>query len=324
MSIIKVTEVSKDFEVVLGKKGMSGAVKSLFRPQKQTIHALNHVNFHIDEGEILGLLGPNGAGKSTTVKILTGILTPTSGEVEVAGVIPYKKPRQMAKQIGVVFGQRSRLWWNLPVRDSFEYTKALYSIPQDVYDANLAYFTENFGIGEILTKPVRTLSLGQKMRAEITMAMLHDPKILYLDEPTIGLDVVGKHELHKLIHKLNADRKTTILLVTHDVLDIERLCSRVIIIDHGTMIWQGSIDELRHSRGSEKHYDVTFEEPQAAIAAPFLIPEEIGTLRHVYRTDDPDIPVDRVMELFFSAGKVVDLNIKDADLDEVMRRIYTR
>lgn len=324
MAIIEVHDVCKDFVVTVGQKGMRGAVKSLFHPEKRTIHALDHVEFSIEQGEVLGLLGPNGAGKSTTVKVLTGILTPTSGSVLVDGIVPYEKPRQLARKIGVVFGQRSRLWWNLPVRDSFEYTKALYSIPQAEYDANIEYFTKNFGIDEIISKPVRTLSLGQKMRAEIAMAMLHNPGILYLDEPTIGLDVVGKNELHKLIRQLNRDRGTTLLLVTHDVLDIERLCSRVIIIDHGRMTWQGTIDALKHSKGGEKHYSVTFDEPRPAIDAPYLTLEEnTDGIRHGYRVDDPAVGINTVMERFFAAGKVVDLTIKDADLDEVMRRIYT-
>lgn len=324
MHIITVTDVSKEFQVTIGKKGMKGAIKSLFHPDKKCIQALKHISFSVEKGEVLGLLGPNGAGKSTTVKILTGILTPTSGTVEINGLVPYQKPRINAMQIGVVFGQRSRLWWNLPVHDSFEYTKALYSIPDETYAKNVAYFGEHFGIDELMGRPVRTLSLGQKMRAEIAMAMMHDPGILYLDEPTIGLDVVGKNELHTLIRRINRDKGVTLLLVTHDVLDIERLCSRVIIIDKGQLTWQGTIEELRRAKGSEKHFHVVFEQPQPAIQAPFLKIEKYEDgIRHEYRVDDPDVGIDTVIGLFFSAGKVVDLTISDAQLDEVMRRIYT-
>jgi ABC-2 type transport system ATP-binding protein len=270
------------------------------------------------------LLGPNGAGKSTIVKILTGILTPTSGQAHVGGIVPYEKPRELARHIGVVFGQRSRLWWNLPVLDSFAYTKALYLIEDKTYDENINYFSKSFAIDEFITKPVRTLSLGQRMRAEITMAMLHNPEILYLDEPTIGLDVVGKNELHKLIHRLNTERNTTLLLVTHDVIDIERLCSRVMIIDHGKMTWEGSIDALKHSMGSEKRFIVTFDSAVSQINLPWLIPEDGGDgQRQIYTVLDSSVDIDQIIGVFFAAGKVTDLVIKDAELDTVMRKIYT-
>ena len=324
MSIITMADIKKDFTITVGKKGIRGAIQNLFYPEKKVIHALGGISLSIGKKEILGLLGPNGAGKSTTVKILTGILTPTSGHAEVAGITPYLKPRLNAMNIGVVFGQRSRLWWNLPVFDSFEYTRALYSIPNELYKQNVDYFCENFGISEILKKPVRTLSLGQKMRAEIAMAMLHSPSILYLDEPTIGLDVVGKNELHTLIRKINVEKNVTVLLVTHDVMDIERLCSRVIIIDKGILVWQGNIEELKRAKGTEKHFNVVFEQPRPAIETPFLKLEQcVDGVHHTYCCEDENIEIDEVVGLFFSAGKVVDLTIADAQLDVVMRRIYS-
>jgi len=324
MPLITVDHVSKEFEVTIGKKGVKGAIQTLFHPEKKTIHALSDVSFQVEKGEVLGFLGPNGAGKSTMVKILTGILTPSGGTVDVNGLVPYQKPRLNAKEIGVVFGQRSRLWWNLPVQDSFEYTRVLYSIPQNTYHENIEYLSKHFGIDEIIKKPVRTLSLGQKMRAEIAMAMLHNPRLLFLDEPTIGLDVVGKNELHNLIRRLNRDREITLLLVTHDVLDIERLCSRVIIIDKGQLTWQGTVDELKHSKGDGKHFFVTFEEPRPMIDKPYLkLEEQTDGIRHIYFVDDPKIDVETVISQFFAAGKVVDLTVSDAELDEVMRRVYT-
>ncbi|MDR2931476.1 MAG: ATP-binding cassette domain-containing protein [Oscillospiraceae bacterium] len=323
--MITVEALSKEFVVTVGKKGFGGAVKNLFHPEKKRIRALSDISFSVDKGEVLGFLGPNGAGKSTTVKILTGILTPTGGSVQVGDLVPYRKPRQNARQIGVVFGQRSRLWWNLPVQDSFEYTKALYSIPDSVFDENIRYFSENFGVGDLMTKPVRTLSLGQKMRAEITMAMLHNPEILYLDEPTIGLDVVGKNELHSLVGRINRDRNVTVLLVTHDVLDIERLCTRVIIIDKGRLIWQGNVDALKRAKGNEKHFHIVFGEPRQAIKSEHLEPVSIAGdgLRHEYRCNSDGIEIESLISLFFSAGKVIDINVTDAPLDHVMRRIYT-
>jgi ABC-2 type transport system ATP-binding protein len=324
MALIEVSGIRKEFVVTVGKKGFSGAVKNLFRPEKRIIRALDDVSFTVESGEILGFLGPNGAGKSTTVKILTGILTPTAGHVSVGGLVPYEKPRQNAMQIGVVFGQRSRLWWNLPVRDSFEYTRSLYSIPREVYERNVKYFCDEFGVQELMTKPVRTLSLGQKMRAEISMAMLHDPAILYLDEPTIGLDVVGKNELHNQIRRINAERGVTVLLVTHDVLDIERLCERVIIIDKGKLRWQGDVEALRRAKGSEKCFNVVFAEPAEPVQSEYLtLISNAQNIRHEYQCLNDDIPLEKIMALFFAAGNVVDLTIADAPLDHVMRRIYT-
>lgn len=321
-SILSVEHLTKKFTVVVGRKGLGGAVKNLFHPQKREIVAVNDISFSVQEGEIVGFLGPNGAGKSTTIKMLTGILTPTSGSAMVNGLEPYRKPRENARNIGVVFGQRSRLWWNLPVQDSFEYTKALYQISEEVFQENLRYFSDSFGVGDILTKPVRTLSLGQKMRAEIAMAMLHNPRILYLDEPTIGLDVVGKNELHQLIQRINADRGVTIVLVTHDVLDIERLCRRVMIIDKGRLIWRGEIDTLRRAKGVEKHYHVLYESPCAPIQSPFLKVEAAEGQRHHYICTE-DVPLDDVLPLILAAGKVVDFTVNDPPLDQVMRRIYT-
>ena len=321
-SILSVEHLTKKFTVVVGRKGLGGAVKNLFHPQTREITAVNDISFSVQEGEIVGFLGPNGAGKSTTIKMLTGILTPSSGSATVGGLIPYQRPRENARNIGVVFGQRSRLWWNLPVQDSFEYTKALYQIPEEVFQENLRYFSDSFGVGDILTKPVRTLSLGQKMRAEIAMAMLHNPRILYLDEPTIGLDVVGKNELHQLIQRINADRGVTIVLVTHDVLDIERLCRRVMIIDKGQLIWRGEIDALKRAKGVEKHYHVLYESPCDPISAPFLKVEEAEGQRHHYICTE-DVPLDDILPLILAAGKVVDFTVNDPPLDQVMRRIYT-
>lgn len=321
-SILSVDHLTKKFTVVVGKKGLSGAIHNLFSPTKREIIAVNDITFSVQEGEIIGFLGPNGAGKSTTIKMLTGILTPTSGSAKVNGLEPYQRPRENARNIGVVFGQRSRLWWNLPVQDSFEYTKALYQIPQNVFEENVRYFSDSFGVGGILTKPVRTLSLGQKMRAEIAMAMLHNPRILYLDEPTIGLDVVGKNELHQLVQRINADRGVTIVLVTHDVLDIERLCRRVMIIDKGRLVWRGEIEALKKAKGVEKHYHVLYESPCAPIQAPFLKVEEANGQHHHYICTE-DVPLDDILPQIMAAGRVVDFTVNDPPLDQVMRRIYT-
>ena len=321
-TIIFVKNIVKEFNVTMQKKEDSGVLATLFRSEKKKILALNDVTFSVDENEILGLLGPNGAGKSTMVKILTGILTPTSGNATVDGFVPYKNPKQNALHLGVVFGQRSRLWWNLPTVESFNYTRALYSIPDNIYRENFKWFSDNFGINEILSKTVRTLSLGQKMRAEIAMAMMHSPKILFLDEPTIGLDVVGKNELHNLIVQLRKEKGVTVLLVTHDMLDIERLCSRVIVIDKGNLLWHGSIPELRHAKGGKKVFSVLYQSDTPTIESENLRLEKVEGLYHTYNCYNPDIPIEELIKEVFSAGIVSDLTIKDAELDEVMRRLY--
>lgn len=320
--IIVADNITKEYKVTVPQKGFLGAIKTLFSPEKKITRALNGVTFTVDENEILGFLGPNGAGKSTMVKILTGILTPTSGYASVSGIIPYSNPKQNAHQIGVVFGQRSRLWWNLPVEESFNYTRALYSIPNSIYQNNLRWFIENFRVDEIMSSTVRTLSLGQKMRAEIAMSMLHSPKILFLDEPTIGLDVVGKNELHNLVEQLRNELGITVLLVTHDILDIERLCSRVIVIDEGSILWQGSIPDLKHTKGGEKTFNVLFQSEVSPIESSNLKVIRIDGLYHSYSCSNSNVLIDELIKEIFNAGTVSDLTIKDVDLDVVMRRLY--
>ena len=202
---------------------------------------------------MVGYIGPNGAGKSTTIKMLTGILVPTSGSIRVAGVDPSRKRTQLARRIGVVFGQRTTLWWDLPLRDSFDLLQKIYQTDPERHRANLAEFVELLGLGDLLDIPVRQLSLGQRMRGDITAALLHDPEILYLDEPTIGLDVVSKGRLREFLRTLNAERGTTLLLTTHDLQDIEALCRRVIVIDHGTAVYDGTLAGLHQQGGSDAH-----------------------------------------------------------------------
>lgn len=321
--LIQVNDLCKDFTVTEGKKGFKGAVKTLFKPEKKIIKALLDVSFNIEDGELLGFVGPNGAGKSTLVKILSGILTPTSGSVDVNGIIPYKKPQLNSMQIGVVFGQRSRLMWALPANDTFDYLKALYSIPEDEFQENLNYFKESLAIEEIMYKPVRTLSLGQKMRVEIAAALLHGPGILYLDEPTIGLDVVGKYELHKLIKRINKERNVTVLLVTHDVIDIEQLCRKVMIIDKGSLIWSGSIDELRNAKGEKRIFNVTYFGEIKDTSSQLLVHEGNSGLRHIFTCSNLKTPVSDILNELQSKGEIADLTIAQTPIEEIIRRIYT-
>lgn len=221
------------------------------RRERDDFTAVNRIDLRVEPGELVGYIGPNGAGKSTTIKMLTGILMPTSGTLRVAGLEPQRNRVRLARRIGVVFGQRTTLWWDLPLRDSFTLIQRIYRIPGSRFQENLDRYIQALDLGPILDQPVRQLSLGQRMRGDITAALLHDPTIVYLDEPTIGLDIVSKHVVRDFLHELNATTGTTILLTTHDVGDIERLCSRVVAIDHGRVTYDGSIDELRGDRDLE-------------------------------------------------------------------------
>ncbi|NBJ90072.1 ABC transporter ATP-binding protein [Acutalibacter sp. 1XD8-36] len=255
--MIEVKDLRKTFKVARREAGFGEAVKALFHREYEYIHALDGVSFSIRDGEMVGYIGPNGAGKSSTIKILSGILTPDSGICTVGGRTPWKERRAHVKGIGVVFGQRSQLWWDVPVIDSFELLKEIYSIPGSVYSKNLSELTETLDLSKIVKTPARQLSLGQRMRCEIAASLLHDPKVLFLDEPTIGLDAVSKLAVRDFIKRRNQDHGTTVILTTHDMQDIEALASRIILIGKGKILLDGTLDDIR--RGGE-HIDETVAE----------------------------------------------------------------
>ncbi|MCI9225458.1 MAG: ATP-binding cassette domain-containing protein [Acutalibacter sp.] len=255
--MIEVKDLRKTFKVARREAGFGEAVKALFHREYEYIHALDGVSFSIKDGEMVGYIGPNGAGKSSTIKILSGILTPDSGICTVGGRTPWKERRAHVKGIGVVFGQRSQLWWDVPVIDSFELLKEIYSIPGSVYSKNLSELTETLDLSKIVKTPARQLSLGQRMRCEIAASLLHDPKVLFLDEPTIGLDAVSKLAVRDFIKRRNQDHGTTVILTTHDMQDIEALASRIILIGKGKILLDGTLDDIR--RGGE-HIDETVAE----------------------------------------------------------------
>ena len=249
MAIIEVNNLVKKYRIIEKEEGIKGYFKHLIKPQYKEFNAVNGINFNIEEGELVGYIGENGAGKSTTIKMLTGLLTPTSGNVVVNGIIPSKKRIENNKNIGAVFGQKTQLWWDLPVIESFRLIKKMYKIPENEYRKNLKKFAEILDLNDLLEKQVKNLSLGQKMRCEIAATFLHNPKIVYLDEPTIGLDVFVKEKIRKFIKEVNKEKKTTVILTTHDLNDIEDVCDRIILLDKGQIIYDGSKQKFKDTYG---------------------------------------------------------------------------
>ena len=271
---------------------------------------------------MVGYIGPNGAGKSTTIKMLTGILVPTSGEIRVAGLEPSVRRTDLARRIGVVFGQRTTLWWDLPLRDSFELLRKIYRIPADRFRTNLDEFLELLDLSPLLDTPVRQLSLGQRMRGDIAAALLHDPEILYLDEPTIGLDVVSKGRLREFLRRLNAERGTTLLLTTHDLQDMEALCRRVIVIDHGTAIFDGPLGDLHRQGGSTRTLVVDLVDTAPAIEVPGAVTRKVEGPRQwlSFPTDASAAPI---VAAVAAAYDVADLSVQEPAIEDVIRDLYS-
>lgn len=247
--MIEVKNLTKEFRMNKKYPGFTGAVKSFFTKEQTVTRAVDDVSFHIDEGEVVGYIGANGAGKSTTIKMMTGILTPTSGEVHVNGIIPYENRQKNAMDIGVVFGQKTQLWWDLPLSETFTLLRDIYEVDQKRFAFQMDFLSEVLELKDFMLQPVRTLSLGQRMRGDLAAALIHNPKVIYLDEPTIGLDVVVKESVRKAIRKINETYGTTIILTTHDLMDIEELSSRIIIIDKGRMLYDGNAKHIKETYG---------------------------------------------------------------------------
>jgi ABC-2 type transport system ATP-binding protein len=272
---------------------------------------------------MIGYIGPNGAGKSTTIKMLTGILVPTGGYLRVAGLDPSRRRTELARRIGVVFGQRTTLWWDLPLRDSFELLQKMYRIPPARYRHNLEEFVELLSLDTLLDTPVRQLSLGQRMRGDIAAALLHDPEILYLDEPTIGLDVVSKGRLREFLRTLNAERGTTLLLTTHDLQDIEALCRRVIVIDHGTLVFDGDLADLHRHGGSTRTLVVDLVDEAPPISVPGAITKRVEGPRQ-WLSFPSDASAAPLVAAVAASYDVADLSIQEPDIEDVIRELYTR
>jgi ABC-2 type transport system ATP-binding protein len=312
VAVIELENVSRTFTV---------SSRTGRRRSRREVHAVDDISFTVERGEVVGYIGPNGAGKSTTIKMLTGILVPSGGSIRVAGVDPSRHRLRLAKRIGVVFGQRTTLWWDLPLKDSFAVLQKMYDVPRARHTENLATFVELLDLGDLLDVPVRQLSLGQRMRGDIAAALLHDPEIVYLDEPTIGLDIISKAKLREFLQQVNAERRTTVILTTHDLDDIEALCSRVMVIDHGHKVYDGTLTGLRSSQTAPRTLVVDL----AASMGPIAIDGA-----EVVKVDGPR------QWLSFPAGTsaaplvaqvaanypLVDLSVAEPSIEEVIARIY--
>ncbi len=322
MPLIEVTNLHKDFRVSKPHRGTLGAIRNLFTTEYRIVHAVNGVSFAIDAGELVGYLGPNGAGKSTTIKMLTGILVPTSGEVRIAGRVPWKQRIEHVRGIGVVFGQRTNLWWDLPVIESLDLLRYVYRIPDDRYERNLAEFREMLGLGEFINTPVRSLSLGQRMRADLAGALLHDPKIIFLDEPTIGLDVVAKERIRQFIKTINRERGVTVILTTHDLGDVQKLCERVMMIDRGQLLFDGSPNDLLVRFGGERELVVDFAEDYADVSiAGARIADREGR-RTIYRFTRESISASELIQRLSARYRIEDLSVQEPQIEDTVRRIY--
>ncbi len=322
-NIIEVKNLKKVFKVSNREKdGFGAAVKSLFKREYKLISAVDNVNLSVEKGEIRGLIGPNGAGKSTTIKMLCGVLYPTSGEVNVMGFTPWLSREKYVKNIGVVFGQKTQLWWDLPPIDSFSLNKKMYNIPDDVYNQNISKFKEILKISDVITRPTRQLSLGERMKCELVCAMLHEPELIFLDEPTIGLDIVAKDVIREFIKTVNMEKKTTFILTTHDLADIENLCENVTIINKGTVVYDDSLMRLKRYFSNKKIVEVSFKQKvDDIIFEGFKVIERTPVSASIeVELDNSDIQTE--LQNIIKKMPIDDINVNDIPIDEVIKQIY--
>jgi ABC-2 type transport system ATP-binding protein len=325
--IIEVKSLSREFQRPKRFDGPFGGLRTLLTRQVETTQAVENVSFTVDEGELVGYLGANGAGKSTTIKMLSGILVPTSGTVRVNGIVPWEQREQNALQIGVVFGQRTQLWWDLPLADSLKLIAKLYRVEPDRERRMLARLTDLLDLGPFLRTPVRQLSLGQRMRGDLAAAMLYEPRILYLDEPTVGLDVVAKEHTRQFVEEVNRESGTTILLTTHDLADVERLCKRIIFISHGSVLYDGSVTELKRRFAPHRQLEITLAPDGATSQAPVRLEIsgaeviEQSEARLTIRFDPELVAVPDLISAVIAAHPVTDISIVEPDLEGVVRQI---
>lgn len=321
-AIIEVENLVKQFKISEKKEGLKGALAGLLSRKQKTVKAVDGISFNIQKGEMIGFIGPNGAGKSTTIKMLTGILFPSGGKIKVLDYVPFEQREKYTKHIGVVFGQRTQLWWDLPVVESFNLLKHIYEIPENVFKKNMKKFADVLGINELLNIPVRKLSLGQRMRCDLAASLLHNPQIVFLDEPTIGLDLIAKEKIRKFIKEKNREDGTTFILTTHDMADIEEICNRAIIIDKGRIIYDGSIESIKKLAG-EKRIEIEFE----SVPKNF----RIKGIKILERNENMLVlgvskknRISDIIGKILSRYNVVDLTIEEPKIEEIIKKIYRK
>ncbi|MCO5225175.1 MAG: ATP-binding cassette domain-containing protein [Thermomicrobiales bacterium] len=331
MSIIRAEALIKEFVRPKRHTGRFAAVRNLVTRESVTNRAVDGISLEIEEGEIVGYLGPNGAGKSTTIKMLSGILVPTSGSVEVCGLVPWQQRTTNAFNIGVVFGQRSQLWWDLPLDESLNLIGRMYRMAPEHYRRNREMLVELLEMQTFLGTPVRQLSLGQRMRGDLAAAVLYEPPVLFLDEPTVGLDVVAKERIRAFIEQINAERRTTVLLTTHDLGDVERLCRRLIIIDHGKVLFDGPTEELKRRYAPHRLLDIVVRSNAIALLdsffadlPPHLIPVSHDGMRATLAVDPVTTPLPAAIAEVSAAVPVMDLGVREPALEGIIREIYER
>jgi len=321
MKVIEVEELTKNFHVKRKEKGMKGSIKAIFHPQTEEIRAVDRVSFGVEEGEVLAFIGPNGAGKSTTIKMLTGILYPDGGRVEVLGIDPMKKRKQLAYQIGTVFGQKEQLWTHLTPYDNFRFFGAIYDLSDEESERRIAELAEIFELADFINTPVRNLSLGQRIRCEIVASLIHKPKVLFLDEPTIGLDPVVKENIRMLIRQMNKELHTTIFLTSHDIGDIEKLCKRIVIVNSGQIVMDDSMAHLKYHYLNKKIVEVKLQEEA-------VLPQAEGITVLKQKGNHVRLEVDTsVMKIndalrSIDAEHVEDINISNIPLENIIMEIY--
>lgn len=323
MAIIEVRNLTKRFDVALSRPGVGGMLRGLLSPEYRSVTAVDGVSLTVEEGETVAFIGPNGAGKSTTIKMLTGLLHPTSGTATVGGLVPWDERERLAFTIGCVFGQRSQLWYHLPPADSFRVLGRIFDLDDDETTRRTARLAELFDLNEFMTTPVRKLSLGQRMRCEVAACLLHRPRMIFLDEPTIGLDVVAKRTIRELIGRLNQEEQTTIFLTSHDAGDIERLCRRVVVVNRGGVVLDLPVKELKHRYLAVKDVGVRFEvEPETLPERPGLELTKRKGAGMRFRVDTSRCPIGEALAAVAAAGSVEDITVADLPLEDVIARIY--
>ena len=322
MSFIEVKGISKEFKVNKRSAGIPGMIANMFVPKYEIKQAVNNLSFNIEKGEMVGFIGPNGAGKSSTIKMLSGILCPDKGSISVNGYIPYKQRKAYVGNIGVVFGQKSQLQWDLPVIDSFELLRAIYRIPQDKYKRNLERFTDMLDMKGFINQPVRQLSLGQRMRSDIVASLLHSPDIVFFDEPTIGVDVIGKETIRSFIRQLNEEDKVTMIFTTHDMQDIEQTCNRIIIIDKGSLMYDGSLHDIRSKYGTARRLIAEFNEETKVSPIENVEISEMKDRKISFGFDNNIVDVNKLMHEILDNYNVRDITVAEPEIENIIQKMY--